>query len=117
MPEQFMSPEGEVTEEVVIEALNRDLESSEAVELYNRYYNQCQADADREVAANPENPGISNRVNIKVQLRMALLYSKTKTCLEQAENDLYDVVLSASQNEATLDLAQQAKKAIEALPF
>lgn len=97
-----------VSEEVVIEVLNtRGVEDPEARELLGKYVDQCHAEADAEAAADPESAEASNRANIKAEIKIALLYSKTDKYKEQARGALEESLMAASQDPSTQDLAEQ----------
>jgi len=97
-----------VSEAVVIEALNsKGVEDTETRELLGKYVDQCHAEADMEAAADPESSIASNRANIKAEIKIAVLYSKTDNYKEQARDALEEVYMAASQDESTQDLAQE----------
>ncbi len=105
------SPE-RITEEAVIEALNtKGVENQEAREMLEKFVDQCHTEADAEAAADPENPDASNRANIKADIKIAILYSRTEKYKESARESLEDAYWAASQGESTKDLVER----IEAL--
>lgn len=107
-----------IREEVVIEALNtKGAESQEARELLEKYVDQCHAEADAEAAGDPENPEASNRANIKADIKIAVLYSKTEKYKDSARESLKDAYWAASQNESTKDLVEQIEALMNDLDF
>ncbi len=117
MFEKPQSPE-QITEEVVIEALNtKGIEDPETKELLGKYVDQCHAEADAEALADPESHDASNRANIKADIKIAMLYSKTDRYKDQALQSLEDVRLAASQNDSTKDLVEQIEALEKELGF
>lgn len=115
MNESYKHPEG-VTEQQVIEALNtKGVEDAEARALLEKYVDQCHAEADMEAATDPSNPEASNRANIKADIKIAILYSKTEKYLGQALGSLDDALRAALQNESTHDLAEQINLLFDSL--
>jgi hypothetical protein len=115
MTNPFETP-NEITEEVVIEALNsKGVENTEAAELLAKYANQCQAEANAEAAGSPEDPLVSNRANIKADIKMAQLYAKTANYKHMAAASLQDTLLAASQDTATQDLAEEIETLLNEL--
>ena len=107
MFEHPQSPE-RITEEVLIEGLNtKGIEDQETRELLEKYVDQCHAEADAEALADPENPEASNRANIKADVKIATLYSKTDKYKDQARESLEDARWATSQNDSTQDLVKQ----------
>lgn len=93
---------------MVIESLNRlGIEDPESKELLGKYADQCQVEAESEVASDPENPVVSNRANIKADIKLARLYVQTEKYRDQTKESLDELLLAALQNESTLDLAQE----------
>jgi len=98
-------------EQSVIEALNGGgIEDLRSKELLGRYADQCQAEANLEVASNPESSEASNRANIKAGIKLAILYSKTEKYKAQAREALEETLWAAQQNESTLDLAREIEE-------
>jgi NifB/MoaA-like Fe-S oxidoreductase len=82
--EGIIQPEG-ISEEAVIEALDSGgIEDSEAKKLLEAFVDQCMAEAGREVATEPESAEVSNRANIKAQIKIGRLLSKTKSYKREA---------------------------------
>ena len=105
-----------IREEDVVEALNtKGIDDQEAREMLEKYADQCHAEADAEVATDPESPETSNRANIKAEIKIAILYSKTEGYRNQARESLEDAHLAASQSESTQDLAVEIKSLIKSL--
>jgi hypothetical protein len=107
MSEQYKSPE-KISEQEVIEALNtKGLEDPEAKEMLGIYVDKCHAEADAEAASDPEIPEASNRANIKAEIKIATLYSKTEKYKDIARESLEEIYMAASQLESTQDLASE----------
>ena len=105
-----------INEEDVADALDKHgVEHPDTRELLDKYARQCEAEADAEAAADPENPVASNRANIKTAIKMATLYPKTRNYKQQALEMLEEAYQMASQNESTADLAMQADVLIAGL--
>lgn len=105
-----------LSEEAVIEVLNSSgIEDPETREILEKYIDQCHTEADAEAAADPENPIASNRANIKADIRIAILYSKTEKYKNQAAESLVDALIAASQNDSTLDLVQEIEMLLSRL--
>ena len=102
--EGFKKPEG-ITEQEVVEALDsRGIEDLEVRALLEKYIDQCSREADLEVQSDPDNPKTPNRANIKAQIKIAILLSKTKNYRDEALESFNDVLNAASQDESTQDL-------------
>ncbi len=104
--EGFKQPEI-ISEEYVISELNsKGIEDAETKRLLEKYVDQCNTEADAEASADPENPEASNRANIKSQIKIAVLYSKTEKYKAEALESLGDAYNAASQQSSTQDLAK-----------
>ena len=100
---------------IIIDALNsKGVEDPETKELLDKYVAGCQVEADMETAESPENQEVSNRANIKAQIKIATLLTKTRYKTEALES-LNDAYWAASQNESTKDLAEQINALISGL--
>ncbi len=105
-----------VSEQQLIEALNtKGAEDPEAKELLKGYVDQCHAEADREAAADPKSSDVSNRANIKADIKIVSLYSKTEKYKDYARESLEETLVAASQDESTEDLAEEIIRLIENL--
>src|SRR5579871_2589711 len=108
MSESFESFEKTpVSEKVVIEALNaKGIEDLETLELLGKYADQCHAEADREVEADPENADLPNRANIKAEIKIASVYFKSEKYKADGIASLEEALFSAKQTETTAYLAE-----------
>jgi hypothetical protein len=110
--EGFTQPEG-VTEQEVIDILDsKGIEALESAQVLGRFVDSCMAEADREAAEDPDNPVVSNRANIKVQIKMGVLFSKTKNYKREALYYFEDALMAASQDDSTEDLAKNIEDLI-----
>ncbi|OHA62194.1 MAG: hypothetical protein A2556_01030 [Candidatus Vogelbacteria bacterium RIFOXYD2_FULL_44_9] len=111
MHESFNSFENSpVSEQEVVKILNsKGLEDNEARELLVRYVDQCHVEADTEASADPESSITSNRANIKAEIKIAILYSKTENYRDLAISSLEEALMAAVQDPSTQDLAEQIK--------
>ena len=108
--ERFESP---LTEEKLVETLDAlEPGSPEARELIGRYADQCHEEADREAAADPENPQASNRANIKAEMKIGLACLKSSRYAESARDSLWQTLEMAIQDENTADLALEIRKVL-----
>lgn len=115
MTNPFETPQ-EVTEQEIIEALNaKGIEDTGTVELLAKFVNQCQAEANAEAAADPENPEVTNRANIEADIKIARMYLKTERYKEQASQSLRDSRVAAFQTDSTQDLIEEIDALIDEL--
>jgi hypothetical protein len=107
MKESFESSEN-INEQEVIDALDtKGIEDAETRELVEKFVDRCHAEADAQAVAEHDSKEISNRANILADIKIALLYSKTKKYKEQALESLEDARLAATQSVDTSDLVDQ----------
>jgi hypothetical protein len=115
MIESYKHPEV-INEQELIGLLNlRGVEDQATKAILEKFVDQCHHEADAEVAAAPGNLEISNRANIKADIKIAILYSKTERYKNQARESFEDTYTAASQNDSTYDLAEQIEALIDAL--
>ena len=109
MPELMSSSEEFPTSrETVIKLLDTyGMGHSEARDAMRCYTDQCHAEADREVAADPINPDTPNRANIKAEIKIASLYFETVVYKDYGREALEELLQNASFNASTQDLAEE----------
>ncbi len=101
-----------VDEKEVIEALDeKGINDPEAKALLMRYVDQCHAEADREASADLT-PGSSNRANLKAEMKITVLYSKTARYRKFAIESFRELYDAALQNETSSVLVPQILKLI-----
>jgi len=113
--EGYKEPEGINEQEVVNVLDSKGIEDPEVKALLEKYVDQCQAESNAEAKSDPENPEASNRANIKAQIKIAILLSKTEKYKTEAKESFEDAYNAASQNESTHDLAEQIDSLISEL--
>ena len=109
MKNSFESP-GEIplTAEGVAQILDaHELNAPEDIEALGRYADQCHAEADAEAQADPESAIASNRANLKAEIKIALIYIKSKEYKSIGLESLEETLIAASQDGTTADLAEQ----------
>ncbi|MFA6251105.1 MAG: hypothetical protein WC603_00535 [Candidatus Paceibacterota bacterium] len=112
MTEQIKRFEDNVNEQQVIDALrDKGIDDVETKELLIKYIDQCHSEADREAVADPT---LSNHANIKAEIKIAELYSKTQY-KDYALESLSEIYQNAGQNESTKDLVEQIRQLIDEL--
>lgn len=105
-----------INEQELVNLLNLNgIEDKTAKAILEKFVDQCHHEADAEVAADPKNPEKSNRANIKAEIKIAILYSKTERYKEQARESFEDAYTAASQNDSTYDLAEQIEALVNIL--
>ena len=111
--EQIRHPEQIITEQEVVSALDgKGVEDQEVKELLIKYVDQCHKESDSKVAIDPNS---SNRSNIEAEIKIAILYSKTRDYKEQALEAFEDLYMAAYQDDSTRDLAEQIDSLINSL--
>ncbi len=93
----------------------KGVEHQEAMELLVKYIDQCHAEADVEANTDPESSRVSNRANIKADIKIASLYSKTDKYKQQALDSLDEALLASSQDDSTKDLVEEIARLIESI--
>ena len=114
MTEQIKTIEKNIIlEQEVIDLLNlKGVEDPETKGLLEKYVDQCHSEADAEVLSSPDTPGISNRSNIKADIKIASLYFKTERYKDYGKEALGEAYEAAIQNDSTLDLADEINRLI-----
>ncbi|OHA23632.1 MAG: hypothetical protein A3G52_02685 [Candidatus Taylorbacteria bacterium RIFCSPLOWO2_12_FULL_43_20] len=109
MPESFnLFEDSPDLSREVIDRLNAvGIEDAQTLEMVNKYVDLCHAEANEEAAADPQSAEVSNRANIKAEIRIARLFLATLNYKDRAKEILQDVLEAAYQNESTLDLASE----------
>ena len=94
-------------QEVVLILDTCNVGAPEAITMLGKYVDQCHGDANEESMSNKGSAPVSNRANIKAEIKIATVYLKSQKYKEQGIESLEEALLAASQSEATADLAEQ----------
>lgn len=113
MSEQFDSPEN-ISEQEVLELLDtRGLEDEEVRMKLNCYAERCEAEANAQAAADPENLEVSNYANILCQFRLASLYLKSRRYFKEGVRAMMETQMAASYAESTKDIWVETQKILQ----
>lgn len=84
-------------------------------EMLLAFVDKSHSEADAEAATDPENPVISNRANIKAEIRIGMEYAKNTRHRDAARESLQATLEAALQNDSTQDLAEEIRGLLSTL--
>lgn len=113
MSQEFGPSNERISEEYLINMLDSsDIDSPWAIEALTKYIDQCHAEADLEAAEDPGSFIASNRANIKADIKVGILLTKTEKYKDRGMEMLRDAFFTVGQHESTADLADLIKQGL-----
>ncbi|MEI6238242.1 MAG: hypothetical protein WCP15_01750, partial [bacterium] len=95
-------------EQETLDILNaNEIGSLEAKGALNRYVDECHREADAEAQSNPESEIVSNRANIKAEIKIGALLIKSEKYRAVGIESLEQTLMATGHDDTTADLAEQ----------
>lgn len=102
-----------ITHEKVVAALDRYGLPPEGLAILTQYVSQCELDAEIEVASHPGDAKVSNRANIKANIKIGRALFVSEKTRSLGRESLEQTLGAALQREDTADLAQEIESILK----